>query len=159
MKAFVTILLMAGALHAQSLAEAARHERERRAQLKPVQVITGVGTGASVAPAAQSNAAKADASKKPGIDPVKEYNDQVTKLRARIQALQNEETAVQLQINELNNQVYAPVVDQATKDQALVVLGAAQQRLADVRMDLDQTRRDLEALQLQGPPTVTGTQR
>ena len=152
MKAFVTILLLAGSLQAQNLAEAARQERERRAHLKPVQVITGVGTGATTVPPGQSNPAKAEDSKKAAIDPVKEYNDQLAKLRAEIQTLQEEETATQLQINELNNQVYAPVVDQATKDQALTVVGAAQQKLAAVRMELEHARSDLQALQLQGPP-------
>ena len=76
-----------------------------------------------------------------------------------MQALQDEETATQLQINELNNQVYAPVTDQATKDQALTVVGAAQQKLLAVRMDLEQTRNELEALQLQGPPKVPAPQR
>jgi TolA-binding protein len=151
MRAFVTILLIAGSLHAQTLAEAARQERERRAHLKPAQVITGVGTGASTAPTAQS-ATKAEGSKKPAIDPVKEYNDQIAKLRAKIQILEDEETATQLQLNDLNNQVYAPVVDQAAKDQALAVAGAAQQKLAAVRIEMEQARKDLEALQLQGPP-------
>jgi len=152
MKAFVTILLLTGSLQAQNLAEAARQERERRAHLKPVQVITGVGTGATTVPTGQSNPAKAEDSKKAAIDPVKEYNDQLSKLRVKIQTLQEEETATQLQINELNNQVYAPVVDQATKDQVLMVVGAAQQKLAVVRMELEQTRINLQALQLQGPP-------
>ncbi len=150
--ALIAITLMAVSVQGQGLAEAARQERERRAHLKPAQVITGVGTGAAAAPAGQSKTPKPEESKKPAVDPVKEYNDQIDKLRARIQALQDEETATQLQISELNNQVYAPVVDQAAKDQALAIVGAAQQKLVAVRMELDQTRRTLEALQLQGPP-------
>jgi len=66
--------------------------------------------------------------------------------------LQEEEAATQLRINQLNNQIYAPVVDQAAKDQALAQVGDAQQKLSAVRLELDQTRRALETLQLQGPP-------
>src|SRR5579884_2398984 len=115
--ALLVIVLAAVSAQAQSLADFARQERERQAHLKPAQVITGTGTGAS-APAAQSSS-KSEDLKKPAVDPVKEYNDKIDKLRDKIRSLQDEETATQLQINDLNNQVYAPVVDQAAKDQAL----------------------------------------
>ena len=152
MRAFLAIVLAAVSVQAQSLADLARQERERQAHLKPAQIITGTGSGAAAVPAGQTTAPKTEEPKKPAVDPVKEYNDQIDKLRTKIRALQDEETATQLQINELNNQVYAPVVDQAAKDQALTVVGAAQQKLADVRKELDETRKTFEALQAQGPP-------
>jgi hypothetical protein len=150
MKAFLVILLTTVSVQAQSLADLARQERERQAHLKPAQVIIGTGGGASVA--AGQTAPKAEEPKKPAIDPVKEYNDQVDKLRMKLRSLQDEETATQLQINELNNQVYAPVVDQAAKDQALTVVGAAQMKLADIRKELGEARTGLQALEAQGPP-------
>ena len=199
MRAFIVILLMAVSVHAQSLADAARKERERRAHVKSAEIIKAEGN-TSTAPAAGAGAttatgAKAEEAKKPeaaadtakptestpaegktataekatdktaapekpkeaakpqapAVDPTKEWNDQLQRLRAKIQALQQEEAAVQLQINEINNQIFAPVVDQATKDQALARVGEARQRLDAVRLELDQTRKTLESTQLQGP--------
>jgi len=192
MRALIVILLVAASVHAQSLADVARKERERRANLKPAAVIKAEGAPAPAAEAPKAEEAKkpeeakpntaapADAkatdksagSEKPGeasdksaekpkeppkpqppaVDPVKEWNAQLDKVRAKIQSLQEEEAATQLRINQLNNQIYAPVVDQAAKDQALAQVGDAQQKLSAVRLELDQTRRALETLQLQGPP-------
>jgi hypothetical protein len=155
MKALLAILCAAGSVQAQSLADFARHERERHAHLRPAQVITGTGSGATV-PAGQSPAQKTEEPKKIAVDPVREYNDQVDKLRAKIRSLQDEETATQLQLSEFNNQVYAPVVDQAAKDDALAVVAAAQMKLADIRKELADTRKILEALETQGPPKNKG---
>jgi len=212
MRALIVILLVAASVHAQSLADIARKERERRANLKPAAVIKAEGgpaapaaSGASPAPAPAApgaeaakagETAKAEEAKKPeeakannssspatpappagpadakaadksaasdkpkeppkpqppAVDPAKEWNAQVDKLRQKIVSLQEEEAATQLRINQLNNQIYAPVVDQAAKDQALVQVGEAQQKLGTVRLELDQTRRALDSLQLQGPP-------
>src|SRR5207249_6366967 len=63
MRAFLFILLVAASLHAQSLADAARRERARRAQLKPVQVIQAEGV--PPAPAAT----KTEEAKKPVEQP------------------------------------------------------------------------------------------
>jgi len=198
MRALIVILLVAASVHAQSLADVARKERERRANLKPAVVIKAEGAPAPApaAPAAEApkagEAPKAEEAKKPeeakpntavpaapadakatdkpasdkpgekpteppkpqppAVDPAKEWNAQLDKVRAKIQSLQDEEAATQLRINQLNNQIYAPVVDQAAKDQALAQIGDAQQKLSAVRLELDQTRRALETLQLQGPP-------
>jgi TolA-binding protein len=154
MRAFLAIVLVAVSVQAQSLADTARQERERQAHLKPTQTI--IETGGSVAVPAGAPASKTEEPKKAPVDPVKEYNDQMDKLREKIRSLQGEETATQLQINELNNQVYAPVVEQAEKDQALAVVGAAQMKLADVRKELDEARKTLEVLQAQGPPKKNG---
>src|ERR1051326_1485744 len=105
MRSFLAILFLASSLHAQSLGDAARTERERQAHVKPVQGITETGGGAVAAPATAGQG-KAEEPKKPALDPVKAYNEQLDTLRARIRSLQDEETATQLQISELNNQVY-----------------------------------------------------
>ena len=148
--ALLVTLLAAASVQAQSLADFARQERERQAHTKPAQVIIGTGSGA--APASQASTPKADEQKKATVDPVKEYNDRVDKLRDKVRTLQDQETAIQLQINELNNQVYAPVVDSAAKDQALADAGAAQMKLAETRKDLADARKELGDLQAQGPP-------
>ena len=58
----------------------------------------------------------------------------------------------QLQVNQLTNQFFAPVADQNSKDQAQARLGEAQNRLTAVQAELDQTKKTLDAMQLQGPP-------
>src|SRR5262249_21678950 len=102
MKALLVILLVAVSVHAQSLADAARKERGRRANLKPAEVIKAEGVP-SPAGAKAGEGKKPEEPPKPPIDPVKEYNDQLQKLRARVQALQDEEAATQLQISDLTN--------------------------------------------------------
>jgi predicted RNase H-like nuclease (RuvC/YqgF family) len=150
MRVFLAMLLTAGFVQAQSLADLARQERERQAHLKPTQTITATGSG--VPAPASTPATKTEEPKKAPVDPLKEYNDQVEKLRAKIRSLQDEETATTLQINALNTQVYAPVVDQPSKDQALAAVAAAQMKLADLRRELTETTKALEALDTQGPP-------
>ncbi len=154
--------MVATSVQAQTLVEAARYERERQAGLRPKRVMSNITAGdtAAQAPAPPPSANSPQAAAKPEppkppvpkIDPVKEYNDQLTKLRTKVRDLQDQETALQLQIGQLNTQIYAPVVDQAAKDQALAQAGQAQQKLMAVRTELDQTKKTLDALQLQGPP-------
>ena len=151
MRAFLVILLVAVSVHAQSLADAARKERERRAHLKPAPVIQAEGAP-SPAGAKGEEGKKPEEPPKTPVDPVKEYNDLLQKLRARVMVLQDDEAATQLQINDLTNQINAPVVDQAAKDQAVARLGDARQKLPAVRQELDQTKKTLDTMQLQGPP-------
>jgi len=154
MRALIAILLMAVCVHAQSLADAARKERERRAHLKPAVVIKAEGSPASArAQAAEGRQLEEEPVKPqpPAVDPIKEWNKQIQKLLAKIQALQLEQMATELQINELNNEIFAPVIDQTTKDQALASLGEARTRLVALGSELSQTTQTLETIQIQGP--------
>jgi len=154
MRALIVILLMAVCVHAQSLADVARKERERRVHLKPALVIKAEGSPATAGgPATERRKPEEEPVKPqpPAVDPIKEWNEQIQKLRAKIQALQLEETATELQIIELNNQIFAPVIDQTTKDQALAHLGEARTRLAALGSELSQTTQTLETIQIQGP--------
>src|SRR5438105_13638841 len=54
MRALIVILLVAASVHAQSLADAARKERERRANLKPPQVVVKAEGTPSAAPAPEA---------------------------------------------------------------------------------------------------------
>src|SRR5213593_3016949 len=111
MRALIVILLMAVCVHAQSLADVARKERERRVHLKPALVIKAEGSPATAGgPATERRKPEEEPVKPqpPAVDPIKEWNEQIQKLRAKIQALQLEETATELQIIELNNQIFAP---------------------------------------------------
>ena len=87
----------------------------------------------------------------PAVDPIKEWNEQIQKLSAKIQALQLEEIATLLQMNDMNNQIFAPVIDQVTKDQALTGLREAQEKLVAVGWELSQTTQTLETIQIRGP--------
>lgn len=166
MKPLIVILLLAVSVQAQTLAELARKERQRQAGLKArVLSIEGVPSDAADEKAADRKAAAAAKEgpekpaaatasappKPPGPDPAAAWNAELEKLRARIRQLQDQETALQLQVNQLNNQIFAAVVDPAAQKQAQTRLGTTQQQLAATRTELEQTRKTLDALQLQGP--------
>ena len=165
------ILLIAASVQAQSLADAARKERERQAKLQPTRVITSTesakveepkpkaeeGKPAEAKPANATGAApEAKELPKPQgpppVDPVKVWNEQLDQARAKIRALQDQEMALQLQQNQVTNQVYAPVTDPATQERAQAQLAQTQQQLSAVRSDLDQAKKTLDAMQLAGPP-------
>jgi hypothetical protein len=155
MKPLLTILLIAVSVQAQSLADAARKERERQANLKPAITIKQAETITSAgAPSAETAKPKEPEKVKPvpAADPVEAWNAKVEQLRAKIRDLQDQETALQLQQTQLQNQVYAPVVDPAVKDQAQAELNNTLQQLAKVREDMDGSKKDLDAMQAEGPP-------
>jgi hypothetical protein len=171
MKLLILMLLISVSVQAQSLADAARKERERQASLRPTRVI--ISTGAipepkpTTTPAEQpktDDAKGGDAkaatepskplpkAQTPPVDPVQIWNNQVNQLRTKTRALQDQEMALLLQQNQATNQVYAPVTDPVTQERSLAQLGAIQQQLAAVRKDLEETKKMLDAMQLQGPP-------
>ncbi len=177
MKPLVVLLLLAISVQAQSLADAARMERARRANLKSVFVLKAEGAPAPVPAAVAAGDAKAGEGKAgdtkpenakagstatskdlpkpqapPPVDANKIWNDEVEKLRAKVRDLQDQETALQLQQNELTNQVFAPITEPAAHDRAQAQLGENQTKLAAVRADLDQAKKILDATLLQGPP-------
>ena len=152
MKTLIVILLMTVSVQAQSLADAARKERERQAHLKPVEVIKAQGVAATAGPQGESIQPQLPARPRPqSLEATREWNEQIRRLIARIQDLQAAETAMELEINELNNQIFAPVIDQPTKDQALSRLGEAREKLAALGLELSQTTQTLETIQIQGP--------
>lgn len=170
MKTLALVLLLATVAQAQTLADAARKERERQAHLKSTRVIVAKGTpapstapaketqkpaaGSSTEPSAKETPAPSTAATTPEVtDPVKEWNDQVEKLKARIQELQDQETALQLQVNQVTNQFLAPVADQDSRAAAQAQLGETQSRLAAVQTELEQNQKTLDEMQAQGPPT------
>jgi type IV secretory pathway VirB10-like protein len=166
MKALLVILLVTVTAQAQSIADAARKERERQAQVHSNIVIKEKGTTPAAAeqpaePAANAPAAPAtegakpadtkDLSKPKTPDPVDLWNAKQEELRAKIRNLQDQETALALQQTDIQNQVYAPVVDPVVKDQAQTALAQNQEKLAKVRDDLDSFRKELDLLQVAGP--------
>jgi hypothetical protein len=164
MKPLLVILLMAVSVQAQSLAEAAKKERERQANLRPAKVITSIqlskteppppaaATTEQAAAATQSSAERTEPQAPTPPDPVQVWNIQADQLRTKIRALQDQEMMLLLQGNQLTNQVYAPVTDPVTQERALAQLSQVQLQLATVQRDLVEARRSLDALLLQGPP-------
>jgi len=152
MKLLAIILSLAVSVQAQSLADAAKKERDRQANLKPVLVITSFGENirSPETAAPSQEVPKTETSAPP--DPVKAWNDKADQLRKKILSLQEQEPLLQLKQNDLTNQVYATVIDQTTKDQAVVQLGDVQQQLAALRSDLDTAKKTLDEMVLKGPP-------
>jgi hypothetical protein len=96
------------------------------------------------------DAPKAPAS--PAVDPVQVWNSRLDQLRTKIRGLQDQELALLLQQNQVTNQVHAPVTDPELQQRGLAQLGQIQQQLASVRKDIDEAKRMLDQMQLQGPP-------
>jgi hypothetical protein len=137
MKPLTLILLVSISCGAQTLVDAANQERARQAKLKSTRVFTDQNAhtirplvvpsadakaSTPAAPAAQARCASGCSALRPP------ENELLQKNRAKLRALEDQETAVKIQINDLTNQVYAPVTDQTTKDQALNKLGDAMTR-------------------------------
>ena len=80
------------------------------------------------------------------VDPLAE---EMQKLRIRVRALEDQETSLKLQIVETTNQVYAPLSDSASHNEALTRLGETQVKLADVQKTLAQSRSDLQQMEIQ----------
>ena len=154
MKVLLVTLLLAVSVQAQSLGDVARRERLRQAHLKPDVVIKGQGFPSSTAvqPKGMKPEVEAVTPVPLIVDSTKEWNEQIRRLLAKIQDLQAMETATELQINELNNKIFAPVIDQPVKDQALASLEEAREKLAAVGSELSQTTQNLETIEIQGPP-------
>jgi len=149
------ILLVSISCGAQSLVDAANQERARQAKVKSTRVFTDQNahtirplvvpasepkSSTPAAPAAQPAAPPAQA-----LSPAE--NELLQRTRTKLRSLEDQETAVKIQINDLTNQVYAPVTDQSTKDQALNKLGDAMTKLTTVQRDIDQTRLTLQDLE------------
>src|SRR3954469_4929036 len=169
MKPLILILFVAASAQAQSVADAARMERARQAQLKSTRVFSDANTHVvkpitpaepllvpvagstaptprSSAPSGPAGAALNAAAAAATVDPVAE---EMQKLRIRVRALEDQETSLKLQISDTTNQVYAPLTDQATHNEALTKLGETQAKLADVQKELAQARSSLQQLEIQ----------
>ncbi len=167
MKPLILILFVTISAQAQNIADAARQERARQAQLKSTRVfsdanthlvkpITPAAVPAAPAAGAKPAAAKGAAAAGPAgaalnaataaVDPAAE---EMQKLRIRVRALENQETALKLQIADVTNQVYAPLTDSGTRNEALTKLGETQAQLADVQKELAQARSNLQQMEIQ----------
>jgi hypothetical protein len=166
MKSLAVMLLLTVPLQAQTLADAARKERARQAQMRSAHVYQGKGTrtetttppAAQAAPgAAVPKATKPEPPPKPSTppapnptpNPASQRNAEIAKLRAKIAELENQERTLQLQVNQLTNQLLAPVSDQNANNEAQTRIGVAQSNLTAVRTELDLTKKTLDEMQNQ----------
>ena len=155
MKPLTLILLVSISCGAQTLVDAANQERSRQAKLKSTRVFTDQNAHTIRPLVVPSADAKASTPAAPAAQPAAPpaaalspaENELLEKNRAKLRALEDQETAVKIQINDLTNQVYAPVTDQTTKDQALNKLGDSMTRLTVIQKDIDQTRISLQELE------------
>lgn len=161
MRLFVVLLFLAVPLQAQTIADVARKERERQANLRPTVVITSVENDKAQTPGtakpedaktAGDSKAAGKAPAPPPVDPVKMWNDEVEQLRVKLRALQDQETALQLQLGQISNQVFATVTSPEIQSQVQTQLGQTQEQLAKVRIDLVETKTKLDSMELAGPP-------
>lgn len=143
------MLLVAASVQAQSLADAARQERERQGKVKSAVIIKEQG---SPVPAESSPNELPKVDLPPEPDAAVLWNAKMDQLRNKIKDLQEQETALQLQRANLQNQVYAPVIDPVAKDQAQADLTENIQQMAKVREDLELTKKELDTMLVAGPP-------
>jgi hypothetical protein len=157
----VLVLLMTASLEAQSLADAARKEKERQSKVQASRVIVVDNSKNEPAQPKPEDSKSADGKPKEAVaqpkaaaaaDPTKLWNEKVDQLRAKIRALQDQEMALLLQQNDATNQVYAVVTDPATQERAQAQLAAVQKQEASVRAELTETKQTLDAMLLEGPP-------
>ena len=111
-----------------------------------------VGVPESPVPEAPAKLAPPPPPPIPVVNPTARWNEEMNRARERVQELEGQEAALQLQINQLTNQFFAPVSDQSSRDQAQARLGETQNQLMAVRVELNKAKKTLDALQLQGPP-------
>jgi hypothetical protein len=175
MKPLILLVLMlstAVGVQAQTIADAARKERERQARVQATRVFTtedaqrnstipapkpedsSLPPGATPGGPAAAEVAEAapEPLPPPGPDPVQQWTEETAVLRNKVRQLMDEETALQLEMNRASAQINAPVTTQSAKNLASRNLETAQERISGVRNELAKTRAELQEKDLQGPP-------
>jgi hypothetical protein len=171
MKPLILLVLMlstAVVAQAQTIADAARRERERQARVQSTRVFTSEDAKSNTTPVTIKPEDRLPPGARPGdaaavepvaapepppaLDPVQVWTEETAKLRNKVRQLMDQELALQLEISRASAQINAPVTTQSAKDQASRVLGASQEKLSAIRTELTQTRAELQEKDLQGPP-------
>lgn len=107
--------------------------------------------GAAPAPGV-TPAATAAAPETPKEDPVQKWLAETEKLRTQLRQLVDQESATQLEINQITNRIYTPVTSVPERDRAQNELGIAQVRLQALREQISKARVELQAREQEGPP-------
>ena len=112
----------------------------------------GVLPVAGAAPAAGATPTAAATPETPKEDPVQKWLAETEKLRAQLRQLVDQESATQLEINQITNRIYTPVTSVPERDRAQNELGIAQVRLQALRDQIAKARAELLAREQEGPP-------
>ncbi len=157
----ILILLASVVVQAQTIADVARRERARQAQVTATKVFTTADLKSNdsketvEAKPEENPAAVATPPEKaaqPVVDPVQQWTEETGKLRTQIRDLMDQETKVQLDINAASAQINAPITSQSAKNQAQQTLEASQQKLTQIQAELAKARSELQEKDLAGPP-------
>ncbi len=179
------MLLLAVSANAQSITDLARRERERKANTKPAAVLTTESAKVpeksqpevkssdakpeETKPAAPAETAKpgtapspaqpakaADQAPKPEDEALKKYNEDLSKARARVIELQDRQTALQLQFQDLKNTFLAPVTDPDARSKAQAQMTDTEVQISENQRELADAQRQVQMLEAQGPPKPGG---
>jgi len=109
-------------------------------------------TAATTTPAVTPAASPAATPEAPKEDLLQKWLAESEKMRAQIRQLADQESATQLEINQITNRIYTPVTSVPERDRAQTELGIAQVRLQAIRDQLSKARAELQAREQAGPP-------
>jgi len=102
--------------------------------------------------AADTTAPAAAATEPPKEDPLQKWLEETERLRAQIRQLNDQESATQLEINNITNRIYTPVTSVPERDRAQAELAVAQNRLQALRDQITKARVELQVREQAGPP-------
>jgi hypothetical protein len=122
------------------------------AQTNPPAPGTAPAPAAGAAPATGAAPADAAATEPPKEDPLQKWLAETEKLRAQIRQLVDQESATQLDINNITNRIYTPVTSVSARDSAQAELGVAQNKLQALREQINKARAELQVREQEGPP-------
>jgi len=83
---------------------------------------------------------------------VKQYAEELARLRAKVVQLQDRETELQLQMIDLKNEFLSPVTDTAARSAAQARIDQTQLQLTLTQKELADTKRQVQVMEAQGPP-------
>ena len=115
-------------------------------------VAGAIPTAATTTPAVTPAASPAATPEAPKEDLLQKWLAESEKMRAQIRQLADQESATQLEINQITNRIYTPVTSVPERDRAQTELGIAQVRLQAIRDQLSKARAELQAREQAGPP-------
>ncbi len=113
-------------------------------------------------PAAAAEPAKPTVQEKPAAAPassptpneeaLKKYTEELANARGHVIELQDRQTSLQLQQQDLKNAYLAPVTDPDARAQAQTQMTDVQTQLAETQRELAEAQRQVQVLEALGPP-------
>ena len=85
-------------------------------------------------------------------DALRRYNEELSRLRAKVVELQDREIAIQLKMQDFKNQLLSPVTDTTARSQAQSLMEQAQNDFLATQNELAAIRRQLAVMEVAGPP-------